>query len=165
MQKNDKNTLCQDCSEQEQIEQIFNVIDFYKASSNNLIQILHAAQQIYGYLPLKIQSLIAEKMKLPISQVSGVVTFYSFFSTKPKGKHTILICLGTACYVRGGKKILEKLQQVLNVELGGTTADRRFTLDVARCIGACSIAPAIMIDNTVYKFVSPDNVEAILSSY
>lgn len=165
MQKNDENTLCQDCSEQEQIEQIFNIIDFYKASSNNLIQILHAAQQIYGYLPLKIQSLIAEKMKLPISQVSGVVTFYSFFSTKPKGKHTILICLGTACYVRGGKKILEKLQQVLNVELGGTTADRRFTLDVARCIGACSIAPAIMIDNTVYKFVSPDNVEAILSSY
>ena len=104
-------------------------------------------------------------MKIPISQVSGVVTFYSFFSTKPKGKHTILICLGTACYVRGGKKILEKLQQVLNVELGGTTADRRFTLDVARCIGACSIAPAMMIDDTVYKFVNPDTVESILANY
>jgi len=158
-------TLCQNCTEQEQLDQISNVIDFYKNNPNNLIQILHAAQQIYGYLPLSIQTFIADKMKMPISQVSGVVTFYSFFSTKPKGKHTILICLGTACYVRGGKKILEKLQQVLNVELGGTTADRRFTLDVARCIGACSIAPAMMIDDTVYKFVNPDTVESILANY
>ena len=100
-------------------------------------------------------------VKLP----SGVVSFYSFFSTVPKGKHTIRVCLGTACYVRGGKRVLEQLQKKLGVELGDTTQDGLFTLEVARCIGACGLAPAMMIDEKVYKQVNVNKLDAILTPY
>jgi NADH:ubiquinone oxidoreductase subunit E len=104
-------------------------------------------------------------MSIPVSEVSGVVSFYSFFSTKPKGKHTILVCMGTACYVRGGKKLVDGLQKHLNVEVDGTTGDGKFTLCKARCIGACGLAPAMMVDDTVYKAVNPNKLESILSKY
>ena len=146
-------------------EQIANVIDLYKEKEGSLIQVLHLAQQIYGYLPLELQKFIAANMGLPLSEVSGVVSFYSFFSTVPRGKHTIRVCLGTACYVRGGKRVLEHLQGKLGVELGGTTQDGRFTLEVARCIGACGLAPAMMIDDQVYKQVNVNKLDSILSDY
>ena len=149
----------------QKLDQIAAVIAKYEAKSSNLIMILHAAQGIYGYLPYIVQKFIADKMSLPVSEVSGVVTFYSFFATKPKGKHTILVCMGTACYVRGGKKLVDGLQKYLNVEVGGTTADGKFTLSVARCIGACGLAPAMMIDDTVYKAVNPNKLESILTKY
>jgi NADH:ubiquinone oxidoreductase subunit E len=149
----------------QKLDQIAAVIAKYEAKPSNLIMILHAAQGIYGYLPYVVQKFIADKMTIPVSEVSGVVTFYSFFSTKPKGKHTILVCMGTACYVRGGKKLLEGIQKHLNVEVGGTTEDGKFTLSVARCIGACGLAPAMMIDDTVYKAVNPNKLESILTKY
>lgn len=156
------------CSKQEDVqkyEQIANAIDLYRDREGGLIQVLHLAQTIYGYLPLEVQEFIAESMRLPLSEVSGVVTFYSFFSTHPRGEHTIRVCLGTACYVRGGKKIIERLQDRLGVGIGETTADGKFTFEVARCIGACGLAPAIMIDDVVYKQVNPNKLESILSRY
>ena len=149
----------------EKLEKIAEVIAKYEAKPSNLIMILHASQGIYGYLPYEVQKFIADKMNLPVAEVSGVVTFYSFFSTKPKGKHTILVCMGTACYVRGGKKLVEGIQKSLSVNVADTTEDGKFTLSVARCIGACGLAPALMIDDTVYKSVNPNRLESILSKY
>jgi NADH:ubiquinone oxidoreductase subunit E len=150
---------------EQKLNQIAAVIAKYEAKPSNLIMILHAAQGIYGYLPYEVQNFIADKMSIPVSEVSGVVSFYSFFSTKPKGNHTILVCMGTACYVRGGKKLVEGLQKNLNVDVDGTTEDGKFTLCKARCIGACGLAPAMMVDDTVYKAVNPNKLESILSKY
>ena len=149
----------------QKLEKVAEVIAKYEAKPSNLIMILHATQGIYGYLPYEVQKFIADKMDLPVSEVSGVVTFYSFFSTKPKGKHTILVCMGTACYVRGGKKLVEGIQKCLSVNVAETTEDGKFTLSVARCIGACGLAPAMMIDDTVYKSVNPNRLDSILSKY
>jgi len=149
----------------QKLNQIAEVIAQYEAKPSNLIMILHASQGIYGYLPYEVQKFIADKMDIPVSEVSGVVSFYSFFSTEPKGKHTILVCMGTACYVRGGKKIIDGLQKRLHVDCDCTTEDGKFTLNKARCIGACGLAPAMMIDDTVYKSVNPNKLESILSKY
>ncbi|MHB1453790.1 MAG: NADH-quinone oxidoreductase subunit NuoE family protein [Saccharofermentanales bacterium] len=146
-------------------EEIANIIDLYKDKEGSLIQILHLAQKIYGYLPLDLQRFIAESLDKPLSEVSGVVTFYSFFSTAPRGRHTIRVCLGTACYVRGGKKLIESLQETLKVDVGHTTEDGMFTLEVARCIGACGLAPAMMIDDVVYKQVNVNKLKSILSKH
>lgn len=154
-----------DCKEQAKYGEILNIIDLYKNKEGSLIQVLHAAQKIYGYLPLDLQQFIADSLDIPLSEVSGVVSFYSFFSVKPRGQHTIRVCLGTACYVRGGKKLVEHLIKTLNVELGGTTADGKFTFEVARCIGACGLAPAIMIDNVVYKQMTPAKLSALLEKF
>ena len=137
----------------------------YRGREGSLIQVLHMAQGIYGYLPLEVQRVIADGLELPLAEVSGVVSFYSFFSTQRRGRHTIRVCLGTACYVRGGKRIVERLRELLKVEVGDTTADGLFTLEVARCIGACGLAPAMSIDDTVYKRVNPDHLEHILAQY
>src|SRR5215469_1314214 len=146
----------------QKLEQIAAVVAKFEAKPSNLIMILHASQGIYGYLPYVVQKFIADKMNISVSEVSGVVSFYSFFSTKPKGKHTILVCMGTACYVRGGKKLVEGLQKHLGVNVSDTTEDGKFTLSVARCIGACGLAPALMVDDTVYKSVNPNRLESVL---
>jgi len=156
---------CREQAGAEQFAELDQLIDLYKDKEGNLIQILHVAQELYGHLSLELQQHIANALDKPLAEVSGVVTFYSFFSTKPRGEHTIRVCLGTACYVRGGKKIVEALQKTLGVEIGGTTADGKFTFEVARCIGACGLAPAIMIDNVVYKQVNINKLDAILSRY
>lgn len=153
------------CSDRQKYDEIANIIDLYKGKQGSLIQILHLSQQIYGYLPLDLQQFIARSLNKPLSEVSGVVTFYSFFSTKPRGKHTIRVCLGTACYVRGGKRLIERLQNMLDIGVGDTTKDGKFTFEIARCIGACGLAPAIMIDDTVYKQVNPNKLDSILSKY
>ena len=163
-----QNTVkCASCSKEEEHKygEIANIIDLYKDNEGSLIQILHLAQGIYGYLPLDLQKFIASSLNKPLSEVSGVITFYSFFSTKPRGEHTIRVCLGTACYVRGGKKLVERLQDLLNVQIGETTHDGKFTFEIARCIGACGLAPAIMIDDVVYKQVNVNKLESILSKY
>ena len=147
------------------LDQIAEVIAQFDAKPSNLIMILHASQGIYGYLPYEVQKFIADKMNIPVSEVTGVVTFYSFFSTKPKGEHTIMVCMGTACYVRGGKKLVEGLEKHLHVDCDCTTEDGKFTLCKARCIGACGLAPAMMVDDTVYKAVNPNKLESILSKY
>jgi len=157
--------MCKKETEDEKYEKIARIIDEYKDKEGSLIQVLHMAQGIYGYLPVKLQQFIAARMGLPLSEVSGVITFYSFFSTSPKGENTIRVCLGTACYVRGGKKIVEKLKEILEIDVGETTADRKFTLEVMRCIGACGLAPAMMINDKVYKQVNPDKLQSIIDKY
>lgn len=147
----------------EKFSEIASIIDLYKNKEGSLIQVLHQAQKLYGYLPLELQSFIADGMGKSLSEVSGVVTFYPFFNTKPRGKHIIQVCLGTACYVRGGKRLVETLKELLDLEVGETTADGKFTFEVARCIGACGLAPAITIDDTVYREVTPDKLKAILA--
>ena len=146
-------------------EKVMNVIDLYKDKEGSLVQVLHLAQMIYGHLPLELQEFISEKMGISLSEVSGVVSFYSFFSTVPRGDHTIRVCMGTACYVRGGKKIVEALHERLGIGLGETTEDGKFTFEIARCIGACGLAPAMMIDDKVYKQVNPTKLGPILDSY
>ena len=165
MSVSEKNPAC--CNECDcgKYGEIASIIDLYKDKEGSLIKVLHLAQEIYGYLPLDLQRYIAEAMGKPLSEVSGVVTFYSFFSTKPRGKHTVRVCLGTACYVRGGKKIVEALQERLGVDIGDTTEDGKFTFEVARCIGACGLAPAMMIDDVVYKQVNVNRLDSILSKY
>jgi len=138
------------------------IITDYDRKESNLIQILHMAQAIFGYVPAEVQHFIADQMELSVSKVNSVLTFYSFFSTQPKGKYTVSICLGTACYVRGGKEVLNKLKSVLGIEVGATTDDKVFSLSVMRCIGACGLAPAMTINGKVYKQVNPNKIPRIL---
>ncbi len=146
-------------------QEVIKIIDLFDSKRSNLIQILHQLQNLYGFLPIEILVQVSNKMSVPLSEVTGVVSFYSFFSTQPRGRHTIRVCLGTACYVRGGKKIIEKIQELLQVDLGGTTEDQRFTFEIARCIGACGLAPAVMIDNEVYRQVNSNKLKSILAKY
>lgn len=154
--------MCEDCG---QYEEVGNIIDLYKDKAGSLIQVLHAAQNIHGHLPLELQKYIAKGLDLPLSEVSAVISFYSFFATQPRGLHTIRVCMGTACYVRGGKDLVEKLKELLDVEVGCTTKDGKFTFEIARCIGACGLAPAIMIDDVVYKQVNANKLESILAKF
>ena len=149
-------------TEAEKYRVLEQVMDDYDRKENNLIQILHMAQAIFGYLPAEVQSFIAGKMDIPNSKVNSVLTFYSFFSTKPKGKYTVSICLGTACYVRGGKDVVNKLKEILGCDVGETTDDKIFSLQVMRCIGACGLAPAMTINDKVYKQVNPNKLHRIL---
>ncbi len=160
-----KQCSCVKESDREKYDRIEKVIEEYRDREGSLIQILHIAQGIYGYLPMELQQFIAQKLDVPLSKVYGVVTFYSFFSTKPRGENTIRVCLGTACYVRGGKKIVDKLRELLGIDVGDTTQDRKFTLEVMRCIGACGLAPAMTINDKVYKQVNPDKLQDIVEKY
>lgn len=151
--------------EQEKLSAIQKVINTYKDKEGCLITVLHLSQEIYGYLPLEIQRVIADGMGLTLSYVSSVVTFYSFFSMIPRADHTIKICMGTACYVRGGKRIVDRLEEVLGINVGETTDSGKFSIQITRCLGACGLAPVIMIDEDVYQQVNPDKIEKILSKY
>ena len=141
------------------------VIAEYEARESNLIQILHMAQAIFEHLPDDVLHFIGEEMDLSMARIRGVVSFYSYFTTQPKGRHTVQVCLGTACYVRGGKKVLDALKSALDIDVGQTTGDRRFTLEVKRCIGSCGLAPAVAIDNVVHKRVNPNKIQDILKVY
>jgi len=165
MSEKTKACACARQGDKRKFEEIANIIDLYRDKEGSLIQILHQAQRIYGYLPLDLQEYIARSLGRPLAEISGVITFYSFFSTKPRGQHTIRVCLGTACYVRGGKKLVEHLRSALGVDIGETTPDGKFTFEVARCIGACGLAPAMMIDDVVYKQVNVNRLDSILSKY
>jgi len=157
---------CQ-CSEARQAlyDRVEEVIEKYKGTDGALIMVLHEAQELYGYLPQELQVFIAEKMNVPVADVSGVVSFYSFFTPNKRGKHTIRVCQGTACYVRSGKKLVEAIHKTLGVRTNGTTEDGQFTFEIARCIGACGLAPAVMIDEDVYKQVTPEKLVDILEKY
>ena len=156
--------LCEG-NEQALLEAVKQIAEQYKGQPNSLIQVLHLAQEVFGYLPIQVQEVIADALELPVATVSGVVSFYSLFTSQPKGKHTINVCLGTACYVRGGKKLVEEIKKELGIEIGETTKDRNFTFDVVRCIGACGLAPAMQIDDDVYKQVKPEHLSQILEKY
>ena len=132
--------------------------------AGELINVLHETQNALGYLPKEVQMLVAKNLGIPATRVNGVVSFYAFFTEKPKGKHPISVCLGTACYVRGAEKVLDEVKKVLGIEVGETTPDGFFSLDCLRCVGACGLAPVLMIDGKVYGNVDPKNVKAILES-
>ena len=141
------------------------IIDKYKTRPGVLIPVLEEIQETIGYLPKSIQRKVAIGMGIPFSEVYGVVTFYSFFTMVPRGRHTIRCCLGTACYVRGGKRNLEKLSSILGVDSGSTTDDRRFSLDTVRCLGFCGLAPTMVIDNDTFRQVKPTKIPDILEDY
>ena len=149
----------------EEWERVDQVIDKYRERHGILIPVLKEVQDICGYLPKKVQQRIALGLQLPSSQVYGVVSFYAFFTTIPRGKYVVRVCLGTACYVRGSKQILDNLQRELHVEVGGITQDRRFSLEAVRCLGACGLAPAMVIGNDTYGMLSPGKAIEIVSSY
>ena len=150
---------------QMKIDELLAVCDEHNNDPGELINILHAAQGIFGYLPREVQEIIAGRLHIPVSKVYGVVTFYSFFTMTPKGKYPISVCLGTACYVRGAEKVLEEFQRQLEIKVGETTSDGLFSLDCLRCVGACGLAPVVTIAGKVYGRLTPEKVRDILSEY
>jgi len=144
---------------------IDDIIAQYKGTKGALIPVLQSAQNLLGYLPKEILVHISESLHIPYSEVAGVVTFYSFFSTVPKGRHMVRVCLGTACYVRGGKEVLEAISRDLKLKVGETTADRQFSLEIGRCFGACGLAPVVMIDEDVHQRVKPSKIREMLEPY
>ena len=166
MSEQDKCCACKEKpSEEELMARLEETIAEYKAKPGGLIPVLQIAQSIFGYLPEPALKRVALAFGKSYSEVAGVAGFYSFFSTTPRGEHLIRVCLGTACYVRGGKRVLDVLKQKLGVDVGETTPDRTFTLEVARCFGACGLAPAIMIDDEVHHRVKANKIELVLSKY
>jgi len=147
-------------------EELGKVIDEKKQLTNPLIEVLRIAQEIFGYLPVEVQQFIADRLDIPVSHIYGVVTFYNFFTMKPKGKHTVNVCMGTACFVKGAPKLMQMLSDELNVKVGETTADGLFTLSAVRCVGACSLAPIFVIDEESYaKIDTRDKVKKCFSKY
>ena len=149
----------------EQVAKLDETIRKYKGKPGALIPVLEEAQVTLEYLPVSVQKRIAEGLNLPLAQVFGVVTFYSFFTMKPRGRHTVRVCLGTACYVRGGKSLIETISKEYNIGEGDTTVDRRFTLESVRCLGACGLGPVIVIDENVHGRVKPAKVKGIMGEY
>ncbi|NLY89116.1 MAG: NAD(P)H-dependent oxidoreductase subunit E [Firmicutes bacterium] len=141
------------------------ILQKYKGVPGALIPVLHQAQLLFGYLPHDVQVRIAEELDLPLSEVYGVSSFYSFFSLKPRGKYTVSVCMGTACYVKGAPALLEKIKETLRIEDGETTEDGLFTLDTTRCVGACGLAPVLTIGDDVYGRLTPEKVPEILERY
>jgi NADH:ubiquinone oxidoreductase subunit E len=155
----------QPASEEELLARLDEVLKQYRTMPGALIPVLQIAQGMFGYLPESALRRIATALKKPYSEVTGVVTFYSFFTTVPRGKHLVRVCLGTACYVRGGKEVLDALRAAMNIEVGETTSDRFFSLDIGRCFGACGLAPVIMVDDEVHQGVKPARIAKILERY
>ena len=150
---------------QEQVTQLNEIINKHKGKPGGLIPVLEEAQVALEYLPISVQKKIAQELNLPLSRVYGVVTFYSFFTMTPRGKHTVRVCLGTACYVRGGKAISDTLKKEFGIDEGETTADRMFTLETVRCLGACGLGPVMVVNEDVHGRVKPSKVKEILSQY
>ena len=146
-------------------EQLEEIIEKYKETPGALIPVLHEAQDLYGYLPFEVQKIIADGLNIPVAKVYGVVTFYSQFSLNPKGKYRVSVCLGTACYVKGAAEILDKLKERLSIDVGECTDDGLFSLDSCRCIGACSLAPVVTINDEVYGKLVPADIDGIIDKY
>ena len=149
----------------QQEEQLKSIIAEYKGQSGALIPVLHKAQEVYGYLPIEVQTMIADGLNIPLAEVYGVVTFYTQFSLNPKGEYKIGVCLGTACYVKGSGDILEKIKEILSLDVDGCTPDGKFSLEATRCIGACGLAPVFTVNEDVYGRITPDDVSGILAKY
>lgn len=161
---------CEECAcvgevTEDQKNKVGEIIERYKGTPGVLIQVLHEAQQVVGYLPREIQAMVAEGLGVPFSEVYSVVTFYALFSLKPKGRHQISVCKGTACYVRGAENIIEELAHDLGIRGEDTTSDGKFSVEIVRCMGACGLGPVIRVDDDVYARLKPDRVEGILSRY
>lgn len=148
----------------EQEKKLREIIEKYKSVPGAVMPVLQQAQEVYGYLPIEVQKIIAEGLDVPLSEIYGVTTFYSQFSLNPKGKYEIRICLGTACYVKGSGNIMQKMEEELGIQDGGITADGKFSLDSVRCIGACGLAPAMVVNGEVYGRMTTDKIHDIIAS-
>lgn len=147
---------------QNKIDSLLTICNEHSNQAGELINILHEAQHLFGYLPAEVQQIIARQLAIPVSKVYGVVTFYSFFTMTPKGEHPVSVCMGTACYVRGAEKVLDEFKRVLGINVGETTPDGKFSLSSLRCVGACGLAPVVLIGEKVYGRVVPGDVEKIV---
>lgn len=162
-------TQCRECrehvSEKEMLSRLDEILAGYKNIEGAAIPVLQTAQNMFGYLSKPVLKEISRKLNKPYSEISGIVSFYSFFSTVPRGKYLVRVCLGTACYVRGGKGILEAIKKELGIDVGQTTPDRLFSLDIGRCFGACGMAPVIMVNDDVHQRCKAVKVAEILNNY
>jgi len=149
----------------EDIDKITEICNSFNNEHIELINVLHKTQEHFGYLPAEVQEVVAERMNIPVAKVYGVVSFYSFFTMKPKGKYPISICLGTACYVRGADKILDEFKKELGIQVGQTTPDGKFSLSTLRCVGACGLAPVALIGKKTFGRLAPDDVKKILKEF
>lgn len=158
-----ENTKCQGCNGQDpKMQEILNT---YKQEKDNLIQILNEVQEYYGYVPEKAQVAISEYLSIPMAEIYGVITFYSRFTLKPKGKYHIAVCLGTACFVKGSEKILDRAKERLGIDVGETTKDGKFSLEATRCVGACGLAPVFTVNDEVYGKATVKTMDEILDKY
>ena len=148
-----------------QVKTIKDICKSFGNKAGELINVLHKTQEAFGYLPAEVQKVIAKELNISEAKVYGVVTFYTFFTMKPKGKHKISVCMGTACYVRGVEKVIDELKKELNIEVGSVTPDGKFSLDCLRCVGACGLAPVMLIGDKVYGHMDANKVKGILDSY
>lgn len=149
----------------EQEKELREIIAAHKDQQGALMPILQKAQTLYGYLPVEVQTIIAQELNLPLAEVYGVVTFYAQFTLNPRGTYNIGVCLGTACYVKGSEAVLERIEKLLDIEPGGITKDGKFSLEATRCIGACGLAPVMTVNEEVYGRLSPEDVDDILQKY
>jgi len=147
------------------INQIDEICKCFNNEPGELINVLHKVQNVFGYLPAEVQDVVANKLNMSVAKVYGVVTFYSFFTMIPKGRYPISICTGTACYVRGAEKVLDEFKKQLNIKVGESTPDGKFSLNCLRCVGACGLAPVVQVADKTYGRVSPDLVKDILKNY
>ncbi|MDP3386374.1 MAG: NAD(P)H-dependent oxidoreductase subunit E [Eubacteriales bacterium] len=146
-------------------EELSAYIERQDESQGVLMQTLHKAQELFGYLPIEVQKFVSEKTKIPMAEVYGVATFYTQFSLEPKGKYTVGVCMGTACYVKSSQLVLDQLIKTLKISVGETTEDGLFTLEATRCLGCCGLAPVIMIGDSVYGKLEPKKIPEIIESY
>lgn len=149
----------------ELLARVDEIMEPHRGQPNSLIQVLHQAQNAVGYLPRVVQVRVAEGLNVPLTKVYGVVSFYSLFTTKPKGRHKIHVCAGTACFVRGANQLLNKLEEKLNIKPGDTTGDGNFSVDVVRCLGACGLGPVVTVDGDVHGRVTKRKLDEILTKY
>ncbi|MBN1108226.1 MAG: NADH-quinone oxidoreductase subunit NuoE [Bacteroidales bacterium] len=150
---------------QEDVNKIKEICSSFNNDPQELINVLHKCQEHFGYLPAEVQEVISDELTVPVAKIYGVVTFYSFFTMTPRGKHPISICMGTACYVRGAEKVLDEFKKELGLQVGQTTPDGKFSLSSLRCVGACGLAPVVMIGDKTYGRVAPDDVRNIIKEY
>lgn len=147
------------------INKIKEICQRFNHDEGELINILHAVQSEFGYLPAEVQEIIAKELRISVAKIYGIVTFYSFFTMTPKGQYPINVCMGTACYVRGAEKVLEELKKQLNIKIGECTPDGKFSINCLRCVGACGLAPVVMIGEKTYGRIAPEQVKDILDEY
>ncbi|MCY6957125.1 NADH-quinone oxidoreductase subunit NuoE family protein [Clostridium brassicae] len=157
--------MCTNKLTSEKFQDLAKFIDDLEDKQGALIEVLHKAQGLFGYLPEEVQIFVADKLNINVSKVCGVVSFYSYFNTKPRGKYVLSICMGTACFVKGAGDVLKEFEKQLNIKAGETTEDSKFTIDVLRCVGACGLAPVVTVNGKVYGHFTVDMVSKLLKEY